>query len=560
MNGFRYTLQLLEPLLANSLAGDTNSAQTLPYIPGGIVRGALASAWLRGKMLAPGSDDEATFRRLFVRPATRYLHAYPTSEKQRMLPTPLSWNRQKHANEQESLVYDLAFGEPQHDGQPLDDLRPIDFRFYRRPAGERVYYPLLGRQVYVHTQRDAVLGRASAERGAVYRYESLPADSRWMGVILTETEEDAAALKQLLKQLGDVSLGKARTAGYGRTRVEAIEDLDGWEEAPDADATTTYETEENDYNGPTRLQPPDTLSEFWLVCLSPLLTRDENGQPGPDPTRALSLRLGTKVTIEQAFRRPEVVGGYNRKWGTYLPQAVAAAAGTVFRCNVETFVSWDRLTELTESGLGERRGEGFGRVAVKWMGTEELTTQRDEPQADTIAEATLSETDTALARFMLERMLRRRLDAGVIDTARRWLPRPKQPLPSPSQIGRWQVVIRNALASLAAKDDNAAAHLAAVKAFADRERQRNSRAWQKMNRTRLVGETPEPRLTDWIDGLLTGERSILKAIMGQGQQHRQTLGDIIVEPDEAMRAEYTLRLIDAVLRNVREAAKREDRR
>ena len=38
MNGVRYTLRLLEPVLANSLAGDANSAQTVPYIPGGLVR------------------------------------------------------------------------------------------------------------------------------------------------------------------------------------------------------------------------------------------------------------------------------------------------------------------------------------------------------------------------------------------------------------------------------------------------------------------------------------------------------------------------------------------
>jgi CRISPR-associated protein Csx10 len=559
MNGFRYTLRLLEPVLANSLAGDSNSAQTLPYIPGGLVRGALAAVWLRGKTLAPGSNDEATFRRLFVRPTTRYLHAYPAGAEQRMLPTPLSWNKEKHTDGQQSLVYDLAFGKPERDGEPLNDLRPIDFRFYRRPAGDQVYYSSLGRQVYVHTQRDAVLGRASADRGTVYRYESLPAGSRWLGIILTETEEDAAILKRLLENLGDVSLGKARSAGYGQATVEAVTDLNGWEEAPDADAVNTYQSED-DHDGPTPLPPPATLNEFWLVCLSPLLARDENGQPGPDPTQALGDRLGAKIEVKRSFRRPEVVGGFNRKWGTYLPQAVAAAAGTVFYCRVDQPVSWASLEQLVELGLGERRGEGFGRVAVKWIGTETLTAQKDKPQPEATDEVALSEADRALAELMLKRMLRRRLDAGVVREARRRLPDERSLLPSPSQIGRWQVIVRNALAALAVGEGEAAAHLAAIQAFAKRERDRNSRAWQKMNRTRLVGEEPRPRLTDWIDSLLIGERNIWGALVEQNQPRRQTLGDVTVEPDETMRVEYTLRLIDAVLRNVREAAKREDRR
>lgn len=95
MNGVIYTLHLLEPVLANSLAGDANSAQSLPYIPGGLVRGALASKWLGGKTLEANSPDEATFRRLFVQPVTRYLHAYPANGEQRALPTPLSWHQKE---------------------------------------------------------------------------------------------------------------------------------------------------------------------------------------------------------------------------------------------------------------------------------------------------------------------------------------------------------------------------------------------------------------------------------------------------------------------------------
>ena len=49
MKGLKYTLILEEPVLANSLAGDTNSARSLPYIPGGLIRGALVNAYMGKK-------------------------------------------------------------------------------------------------------------------------------------------------------------------------------------------------------------------------------------------------------------------------------------------------------------------------------------------------------------------------------------------------------------------------------------------------------------------------------------------------------------------------------
>jgi CRISPR-associated protein Csx10 len=72
MNGLLYTLTLEEPVLANSLGGEPNSARSLFYIPGGLVRGAAINAY-------PGDKDAAddTFRRLFLDGRTRYLNAYP---------------------------------------------------------------------------------------------------------------------------------------------------------------------------------------------------------------------------------------------------------------------------------------------------------------------------------------------------------------------------------------------------------------------------------------------------------------------------------------------------
>ncbi|MCP4646813.1 MAG: RAMP superfamily protein, partial [bacterium] len=94
MNGLSYTLRLIEPVLLNSLeGGDANSAKSLSYIPGSVIRGAVISAYLKSNHFADADDSQ--FRSLFLDGSTRYLHAFPDDEGYRTLPTPLSWKVRK---------------------------------------------------------------------------------------------------------------------------------------------------------------------------------------------------------------------------------------------------------------------------------------------------------------------------------------------------------------------------------------------------------------------------------------------------------------------------------
>lgn len=570
MNGLKYTLQLLEPVLANSLAGDTNSATSLPYIPGGLVRGMLAHAWLGGRSLTPNSSEEETFRRLFVRPDTRYLNAYEEIEGQRALPTPLSWRASKGRPEADGFpVYDLALELPDK-----DDLETVEFKFNHRPAANVIYYVSSLRQVHIHTQRDAVLGRAIAGRGAVYRYESLPAGTHWHGIILTENPDDVETLASLLTNTS-ISLGKARSAGYGRALAESVEPVESdWREmnlhSVETSRSRAYDDEEEEEDLQTTPPIPSSLSQFRLVFLSPALVRDEAGQFSLDPQTALQTRMGRQIEIAAAFRQADLVGGFNRRWGNHVPQQIAIAAGSVFVCRAPTPIEWTLLAQLETTGVGERRGEGFGRIAVEWSEPVSLSAFKTErakpPAADRLP---LSPPAEALARMMMRRMLRRRLDEGLQRAAHNY--KVISP-PAPSQIGRWRVIVRNALA-----EQNAAnpPHLDGLRAFADRERKRNSRAWQRMNNTRLqlLGQDDQRqtawRMTAWIDALLSASPdteeakpnvdksrhlTLWRLIAGQENAPQQTLGTLVETADEALRAEYTLRLIDEVLQIARDAA------
>src|SRR5215208_2297795 len=98
MEGFTYTLLLLEPVLANSLSGDPNTARSLPFLPGAVMRGAVIQAYLEKNNLRELDILDDKTRRLFFSDHTRYLHVYPADYQTwaRTLPVPLSWRKLKN--------------------------------------------------------------------------------------------------------------------------------------------------------------------------------------------------------------------------------------------------------------------------------------------------------------------------------------------------------------------------------------------------------------------------------------------------------------------------------
>lgn len=533
MAGFIYTLRLLEPVLANSLAGDSNSARSLPFIPGSLIRGALVASYLREHDQPSNKEQMADFRRLFLTTETRYLHAYLLSDRgQRAYPTPLSWKVQKGEEVSAESLYNLA---GLADEEIPDGLKSAPFAWWWQ-MGKTAVSPDISYQINVHTQRDAVLGRSNsgrgddpdADRGTIYRYESLPAGTTLQGVVLTQNEHDSALLKGWLGQ-EVLMLGKARTAGYGRIKLLTIEDLEaehwqeGWSWQKEASVDETSQT------------------EFCLTFLSEGLVRNTYGQFTLDPTTAVRARLGLAdehiLETTNIFRSSEIVGGFNRHWGLPLPQVWAIAPGSVFCYRADPPISAKQLTQLASAGLGERRNEGFGRVLVEYEQNEDIPYRTGETAVSTIDEnQPLAEEAKEMAQMILKRLLVQELDERLLTAVR------KNKITSDnlsnSQLSRWQLQARNAL-----NEATAVEQLQYMTTFYTAESNKRSRAWEKMRRARVDKKV---RLTDWLQTILTGPDQPWKAL-GYTTVPQQTLPGVVVKADEEMAQFYKMRLIDLVL-------------
>ncbi len=520
MNGFLYTLTLQEPVLANSLGGDPNSADSLFYIPGGAVRGAFIQAY-KGNLDAA---DE-TFRRLFLSGATRFVNAYPLlldaqKQAERVIPAPFTWQieRKPRPGKQKKVYREPAYARDEKD-QPLETKSvSFSFRLAKKATldngseSEALLSANEAWQVNIHTQRDAERGRATSAAGAVYRYISLPAGTKLQGAVLTENAADAQALRDLLKTKNSLLLGKARTAGYGAASLELADLPANWRESGAA------------------LGAVD--APFTVTLLSLALARDANGQFSLDLAPALAARLGIQPgDVEVVCRSAEVVGGFNRTWGLPLPPVTAIAAGSVFR--VKASVPLDKLQALEESGLGERRAEGFGRVAVNLdLPGDVLAWKPVDLALSQPANGNLPEGDR-LAALILTRLMRRDLDEKLIHAARAAAEGYGGNVPN-SQLSRWRAIVRDALP----KRD-----LARVQKFC--QESKGKAGWKKMEKARIKLGNATPRLTEWIESVLEKAEALYPAL-GLEANYQRKLGSNSVKIED-FNAEYRLRLLDAVL-------------
>jgi CRISPR-associated protein Csx10 len=450
MKVITFLLHTKQPILATSLQGDPNSDVSFSYIPGSMIRGVLISRYLKNRGLRSTDDilDDSKFpdvKRLFFDGSTRYLNAYLYShyQEKRTLPVPRSWLKEKgdEATDSKDLaIYDFSWEQPSKD----ISYKSLNENFCTVDDDNVVLYQEK-RRINIHNMRDRKRGRGIEGSGAVFRYEALDAGQTFQGVILCDNPDDVAKIKPLLEPK-DIWLGGSQSAGYGHTTIEMIpnEEEINWHEVE-----TPLEYREDRELLHLTLLSDLILRDHWgqYVTISPIQFITDEGEREVDPlTLLLEQLLEVKLKPQSCFISSLVIGGFNRKWGLPLPQVPVLAAGSVFVFTYEGELNIDRIRILENQGIGERRVDGFGRIAVNWVEeNREFKARLPEPEIDSTHQPNLelNTEDSQLAAKMAKRLLEQKLDRLLLEKVDRWKLEPNKL--SNSQLSRLIIVARQAL-------------------------------------------------------------------------------------------------------------------
>lgn len=507
MKALTFTINLLEPLLINDICGgDPNSAVGLDFIPGSSIRGAIIGRYFKKKGEDSVDANDEEFKALFLDGSVRFLNAYPlTKNKKRTLPTPYSWYAEKDKNN--NLIHNFAIEKEETDINWENISSPF-CHLSENDDGEgqvRLFKPVYQAKIHIFRSNRQ---KVTTGESTIFRYQALEVGQIYSGVIISENEPNFEEIKNLLGEGSILNLGKSHLVSYGQVKINDIKIFDNWEE---------YQSVGD-----------EAEDKIIVTLLSDTIIRDEN--TGAYITNVDSaLRLGLDAEHEKAFVRKRIRGSFNKKWNLPTPQFFTIKAGSVFvyKKNPELATL---LETLQVDGIGERKEEGYGRIAINWHQLHKIAAKEGELSFSLIPDPGLTnEYDLNLAHTIVKRITREKLDGALVRTVNNLVL--ISPIPKKSQLSRMRVVARKALAT--ENPGLIVDHLAQMKKSASDQFQ-NARIKKKS-------------LGKWIECLSKDSLSVWDELEINCDR-LPSLGKTKLDlNDNILALEYTVRLIDAVL-------------
>ncbi|GLI00904.1 type III-B CRISPR module-associated Cmr3 family protein [Phytohabitans aurantiacus] len=310
----RVSITALQPLALGTASEVSFFTGSHAFVPGSVLRGALAAAWIAEKGPPASGDSAAQFRELFDG-EIRFGPLDPDGSFR----VPLSVTTCKYPRGQAcaATVVDLAF-------EPVAPCPGCGRRM--APSKGQLTLPDEARlRRVVRTSIDPKTMRV--KEGELYGHDALPAGTRLTGTVFGT---DGWLLKPRTLRLG------------GRRSVGGAADYHADEANPPA--------------------APSTSGTLVVRLTSPAVFVDQAGRPRLDPDPDLDLPAG--VRLDESWTRPLVWSGWHAASRLPKPADVCAAPGSTYRlvgdpATVDAFAQ-----RMLDDGIGLRRAEGFGVAEI----------------------------------------------------------------------------------------------------------------------------------------------------------------------------------------------------
>lgn len=415
---FPYTLTLAAPLLATQIEGDAGSAATARFIPGSMIRGAVA---------ARINPEEPGFRDLIISGKVCFLNCYPQSSAgHRSIPVPASWRSAKYSSSKH--YYDLS-GYASEREWPNEELEKVPAEFVTLDQPD-LRWVRVATTFKMHHQRDRKLGHAT-QRTGLFSYEAIDAGQKFGGCVVIKGA-DQQEVNSLFNQVDGLMqnallLGRSRRAEYGGLASVSWIKREGQERE-----LASYSSYLNN-----DIKPGE---RFRVLLTSDYIGKSHTGLINPNAliNELVDLLGPDSVETVGQFLSSRRIGGFNRKWQLPLPQVLALAAGSIVVMKAKKRIPLSKLNALESEPLGERVAEGYGRISfLAAANPMPLITEDSQPTRVSVIDGI--ETPPLVIQQAERRLLYQALTNEAYRVARNI--KVCEP-PSRSLIGRFRAVLR----------------------------------------------------------------------------------------------------------------------
>lgn len=344
MKDLYLNLTALEPLVITSGSAESMAHECLGYVPGNMLLGSMAASW---KKLHPGivPDDDAGFKSLFLNGGVSWGHAMPLCGGRQSVPVPLCFMRVKNhsalplegaESARDCLVFNALAMEP---GQSVQSLWEGKYKDSKEIVKTKKMPPVFIDPENLHQAREKREWNIHVAHGdqryglqsQLYGYSSLAKGSRLRSRIICHNEDAAEELRKLAEKIKHLYVGHARSAGYGRVRIEAE-----WSESDAAQISGR---------------------EFNLFFISQYLPFPSWDDPLKNMLGRIGALVGDEPEIVKSFSDFTEIQGYNGFWNKPRASRTGLAVGSVCRIKFAREVSLPR-----SFAIGAGQTEGYGRI------------------------------------------------------------------------------------------------------------------------------------------------------------------------------------------------------
>ena len=359
MKQLEYRVTTLTPLLISQNSGDPNTVASKEYIPGSAILGLTAWLYIQEKNLAEKAHTDQFFRELFLSNHVSFGNAYIMTKTtqdswERNFPLPLSLQKKKYKKINDvtnNEISDLLFNTQQEQTKVVGGYGRLSCDENKKYLHEQK----VSKSLNFHHSRSSETGVVAD----IFNYESIDAGQVFSGLI-TGDQASLETIKTILESKEFMSIGRSRHAQYGQIKIE-LQTI-------------------QDFQGEIKLVPANPQGKISLTLLSPAILYNKNGFSEASETLLqgeINRIAEMNCKIKKSFFRTTEVESYVSVWNMPRPSETAFAAGSCFLFSSDEF-SPESLKSLLIQGVGERRNEGFGRVALNWQQDSPLTSKSEE--------------------------------------------------------------------------------------------------------------------------------------------------------------------------------------
>ena len=348
-----YVIENLSPINFSEKSVDSIFYATKKYIPGSVVRGALAASYINENNLKDAHKDDKFFE-LFLSGKVKFLPAYPIgvidAKNAEPFVLPLSMMQSKDGK----IICDYAAHVKDVPG--LKKLQGMAVR-----EGEKLYKIDTEVQIELHMGRTADAERLQGKSvgGNIYNYEYITPFQKFKGSFVVAEEMEKELLQVLNKFNGQVVyLGRAKSAQYGKCSFNLL-NTNNCCFNEDVNLNNCYLYVATPFVPVFAWQNIKEAAEQIIATLNARLSGV-----------SFALRADENDEVKY-FAAKEELNGYVNVWHAKREKVDAISVGSLIPVQILGNFDNEAVNKALLEGVGDRVAEGYGQLRL-WNPLEKI--------------------------------------------------------------------------------------------------------------------------------------------------------------------------------------------